>query len=192
MSGYQDLARYLRSWADVPDSEMAEIRRVFRPKHAGPGELLVRAGDAPSEVHFVVDGLVRVFYVDAEGVERTKAFRAENRLVCAFSAALRGEPSQFFVETVTATSLLVATRAAFDVMVAGHPCWREVVSRIIEQLYVEEERQRWELLTNDATTRYRHFLAEQPALAARLTQRQIASFLRITPESLSRIRARLT
>jgi CRP-like cAMP-binding protein len=192
VSGYEQLARYLRSWADVPGTELARIRTVFRPMQAGPGELLVRAGDPPSEVHFVVDGLVRVFYVDAEGVERTKAFRAENRLVCAFSAVLRGEPSQLFVETMTTSSLLVATREAFDRMVAGHPCWREVVSRITEQLYVEEERQRWELLTNDAATRYRHFLAEQPALAARLTQRQIASFLRITPESLSRIRARLT
>ena len=55
----------------------------------------------------------------------------------------------------------------------------------------EEERRHQELLTEDATTRYRAFVTERPALAARLTQRQIAAYIGVTPEAVSRIRAAL-
>jgi CRP-like cAMP-binding protein len=60
-----------------------------------------------------------------------------------------------------------------------------------ERLFRDEERRHRQLLTEDATTRYRVFVTEQPRLAARLTQRQIASYVGVSPEALSRIRAAL-
>jgi CRP-like cAMP-binding protein len=60
-----------------------------------------------------------------------------------------------------------------------------------EQLFLDEERRHRELLTEDATTRYRTFLATEPGLVARLTQRQVAAYVGVTPEALSRIRTAL-
>jgi CRP-like cAMP-binding protein len=188
---HQRLARYFAGWGPLPPTARTALAEVFHPARAARHELLVRAGDRPDQVHFVLRGLVRVYYLDPDGVERTKAFRAEDHLVCAFSAALRGEPSGVFVQAVEPTELLVASRAGFDALVSGDPAWRDVLARITEALYLEEERLRRQLLTQDATTRYREFLADQPDLAARLSQRQVAAFLGITPEALSRIRGRL-
>lgn len=130
-------------------------------------------------------------YAAAEGTERTYGFRAENQLVCAYSAVLRGERAQMSIEAIEPWSVLVTSRAAFDELMAGHPCWRELIARLTEELYLQQEARQRELLLEDAATRYRSFVTKHPGLAQRLTQAQIASYVGVTPVALSRIRARL-
>jgi CRP-like cAMP-binding protein len=189
--GYRALAAGLRRWGDLPDAELARARAVFRPVHRPARTLLQRAGEPADRVWFLVSGLTRVFSTGADGVERTTAFRAEGELVCAYAAALSGTPSRTSIETIEACDLLVAPRVAFDDLSRGHPAWPRLLAVLTERRYVDVEERTRDLLTSDATTRYRHFLRDEPALARRLTQKQIAGYVGVTPESLSRIRATL-
>jgi CRP-like cAMP-binding protein len=188
---YDQLGALLRAWCDVPDGELAKAGKVFRPVAVPRGALLARAGERPDRVAFIARGLARLYYTAAAGTERTYGFRAENQLVCAYSAALRGEPAQMSIAAVEPCALLVASRAAFDELRAGHSCWRELIARLTEQLYLQQEARQRELLLDDAATRYLSFVTGQPGLASRLTQALIASYVGVTPVALSRIRARL-
>jgi CRP-like cAMP-binding protein len=183
---------FLRGWCDFPGAELAKAKRVFRPAAVPRGAFLTRAGERPDRVTFIVAGLVRIVYETAAGTERTYGFRAENHLVCAYSAVLRGERARMSIETLEPCSVLVTSRAAFDELTAGHRCWRELIARLTEDLYPRQEARQRELLLDDATTRYRGFVTEHPGLARRLTQAQIASYVGVTPVALSRIRGRLT
>jgi CRP-like cAMP-binding protein len=189
---YERFERFMLRWCEFPDAEIAKARAVFEPGGVPRGALLVRAGDPPERVAFIVRGLVRLYAVGLDGTERTYGFRAEDELVCAYSAVLRGETSGMFIQALEPCSLLVASRAGFDELCAGHHSWRVLVARLTESLYVRQERRQAELLFDDATTRYRNFMVEQSALAWRLTQRQIASYVGVTPVALSRIRRTLT
>lgn len=191
-SGYERFERYLRGWCEFPDEEIAKSRRVFRPVSVPRGALLVRAGDPPERVAFIARGLVRLYAADLDGTERTYGFRAEDELVCAYSAVLRGETSGMSIQALEPCALLVASRAGFDELCAGHRCWQDLIARLTEWLYLRQEHRQTELLLHDATTRYRNFLTEQATLAERLTQRQIAAYVGITPVALSRIRRKLT
>ncbi len=191
VEGYERLERYVRSRCAAPEAELAKIRQAFRPVRAERGTLLVRAGDEPSLIGFVARGLVRLYYADADGRERTYGYRADDELVCAYSAALRREPAPMNIAALEDTELLVASRDAFERLCAGHPCWEQLIAGLTAELYLRLERRQRDLLLADAPTRYQRFLAEQPALAARLTQREIASYIGVTPVALSRIRSRL-
>lgn len=176
-------------WGEVPDAELVKAHGIFRPRRVPARILLQRAGEPVEYVSFIVSGLTRIFYVGAGGVERTKAFRAEGELVCSYSAVLRDGPSQQFIETLEPSELLAARRSAFARLCAGHPVWADVLGAMTERLFLDEERRHRDLLTRNATARYRAFVTERPALAARLTQRQIAAYVGVSPEALSRIRA---
>jgi CRP-like cAMP-binding protein len=185
------LDAFLRGWCDFPGAELAKARRVFRPVAVPRGALLTRAGEWPDRVAFIVAGLVRLVYATSDGTERTYGFRAENQLACAYSAVLRGERAQTSIEALERSSVLVTSRAAFDELTAGHRCWRELIARLTEDLYLQQEARQRELLLDDAATRYRGFVTGHPGLARRLTQAQIASYVGVTPVALSRIRGRL-
>jgi len=191
LDAYAALDDGFRRWAAIPDTELAKAHAVFRPVRVPARAMLQRGGEPVAHVWFVVHGLIRVLYLGASGVERTKAFRAEGELVCAYSAALRDTPSHQYIEAVEPCELLAARRTDFARLCAGHPAWTDAVGAMTERLFLDEERRHQDLLTVDATTRYRAFVAEQPALAARLTQRQIAAYVGVTPEAVSRIRAGL-
>jgi CRP-like cAMP-binding protein len=179
----------LRRWAPIPDAELARAHRVFRPHHAPARTLLQRAGEPSDRVSFIVRGLVRIYLTADGGSERVRAFRAEGELVCAYAAALRRAPSAEHIETLEACDLLTASRPAFEALVGGHPAWAAMLAAMNERLFLDEEQRSRYLLGADAAARYRAFLAERPALAARLTQRQIAAYVGITPEALSRLRS---
>jgi CRP-like cAMP-binding protein len=181
------LERFLRSWGPVPDAELAKAHHIFRSRDVPRRTTLVRAGDIYQQVVFVVSGLVRIYDLNESGIERTKAFRGEDQLACVFSAVAQREPSRSFIVTVEDSQTLVASRQAFEELTAGHPVWPGIIGAIVTSLYVEEERRHSELLMDDAPTRYRNFLTREPELAARLTQRLIASYIGITPVALSRI-----
>ncbi|GAA4606375.1 CRP-like cAMP-binding protein [Actinoplanes octamycinicus] len=183
---YAALAAGLRRWAPIPDAEMARARAVFRPRFVAAGTVLQRAGEPSADLSFVVRGLTRMTYPGAAG--RTKGFRAEGDLVCSYAAVLRGGPSQVAIDAVEDCALLTAGRAAFDRLCAGHPAWQEMLTAMTRRLFLDEERRQADLLTLDATARYQGFLQDQPGLAARLTQKQIAAYVGVSPEALSRIR----
>lgn len=192
MEAYAALDKALLRWARVPVVELAKAHAIFRPRRVSAGALLQSAGQPVEDVSFIVRGLTRIYYVGERGTERTKGFRAEGELVCAYSAALGGAPSPQLIEAVEPCDLLTARRPAFVRLCDGHPSWRVMLAAMTERLFLDEERRHRALLTEDAATRYRRFLAEQGDLVPRLTQRQIAAYVGISPEALSRIRRHST
>lgn len=191
IDAYGALDEGFRRWAPVPAAELAKAHGIFHRRWVPAKTLLQRAGAPAEQVSFIVRGVTRMFYVGEGGVERTKGFRAEGELVCSYAAALRDAPSQQFIEALEPCELLTAHRLSFGRLCAGHPAWAAVLGAMTERLFLDEERRHRQLLTEDATTRYRAFVTEQPTLAARLTQRQIAAYVGVSPEALSRIRTAL-
>jgi CRP-like cAMP-binding protein len=191
IDAYGALDEGFRRWGPVPAAELARAHGIFHPRRVPARTLLQRVGAPVEHVSFIVRGLTRMFHVDEGGVERTKGFRVEGELVCSYAAALRDAPSQQFIEALEPSELLTAHRPSFVRLCTGHPAWAAVLGAMTERLFLDEERRHRQLLTEDATTRYRVFITEQPTLAARLTQRQIAAYVGVSPEALSRIRTAL-
>ena len=189
---YHQLISVLRSITVLPDDQMKKLSEIFRPSSLSAGQFFIQAGERPTQIGFVVAGLIRLYYVNSAGVEFTKAFCPEHHFVAAYSALLLNQPARFFIEALEDTSLLVADYQAYQQLCAEHACWQTINHRLVEGLFIKKEKREAELLLDDATTRYQTFLAEYPDLENRVKQYHIASYLGISPVSLSRIRKSLT
>ena len=181
----------LQSITPVPDDELEKADKIFHPAQLSKGDFFVQAGEIPQTLGFVVSGLLRFYYIDASGNEFNKSFSIENGFVAAYSGLLLGEPSRLFIDAIEDSTLLVANYEAYRMLSAEHLCWQIINRKIAEGLYIKKEKRESELLLDDATTRYLTFRREYPGLEDRLKQYHIASYLGITPVTLSRIRMQL-
>src|SRR5258708_16689019 len=191
-SRYEQFAHFLRSWADVPDAEIAKAIKIFQPVSVPKGGFLLRAGDVPDTLGFVVSGVMRSFFITSDGNEIARSFRVENSFVASYSAFFLGGPSRMFLQALKSTLLLVTPYRAYQELTAGHVCWQIMDRKLAQQLFIRLEQRESELLLDDATTRYLKFRADYPGLEDRVKQQHIASYLGITPVTLSRIRSQLS
>jgi CRP-like cAMP-binding protein len=187
----QSLITFLRSLADIPDAEMAKAVDLFRPMRLRRGAFFMQAGDIPQSIGFLVSGVMRLYYMDEHGREYTKSFCVPPDVVSAYSALLLGVPSRLFIDALEDSVLLMAPYDAFVSLAAMHVCWEVAQRKIAERLFIKKEQRESTLLLDDAQTRYLAFLDQYPGLEQRVKQYHIASYLGITPVSLSRIRAQL-
>jgi CRP-like cAMP-binding protein len=181
----------LRSLVTLTECEAIEVVSLFQTLTLNQNDFWVRAGETPQTIGFIVSGILRLYCADTKGNEFTKSFCAENSFVAAYSALLLKQPSHLFIQALEDATLLVADYSTYRSLSESHLSLQRLNCRIAEFLFIKKERREATLLLDDAKTRYLNFLEEYPGLEARLKQYHIASYLGITPVSLSRVRAQL-
>jgi CRP-like cAMP-binding protein len=185
------LIAILRSLIDLTEREAIQTVCLFQTHTLNRGKFFIRAGDVPQTIGFVISGILRLYYVDADGNESTKSFCAENSFVAAYSALLLRQPSRLFIQALEDAKLLIADYSAYRSLSEFQTSLQRLNCKIAESLFIKKERRESALMLDDAKTRYLSFLEEYPGLEARLKQHHIASYLGMTPVTLSRIRAQL-
>lgn len=181
----------LKAIADVPENEWLKLSSVLRPMTIRKDNFFLRAGETPKYLGFNVSGLFRYYYVDFKGVEFTKFFVCDNDFVAPYVVLLSDQKSKVFIQAMEDSFLLIVDYLDYRKLLESHPCWQVITRILVERTLVDKEKREAELLMEDAKTRYLNFLEEFPELASRLKQYVIASYLGISPVTLSRIRTQL-
>lgn len=185
------LIKAMKSIADIPEAELHYFQCLFKPMELKQGNFFINAGQVPKYVGFNQSGLLRLYYTHESGSEFTKHFCIENTFIISFGAYLENRASRFHAEALEDTRLLIADIHAYRKLLLRHPCWQMVGRKMAESLFLAKEKRESEFLLDDAKDRYIRFLKDFPDLENRTKQYHIASYLGITPESLSRIRKML-
>lgn len=185
------LITILKSLVNLTEIEVHQTVCLFQIHTLRKGEFFIRAGDVPQVIGFTISGILRLYYMDTDGNEFTKSFCAENSFVAAYSALLLKQPSRLFIQALEDVKLLIADYSAYRSLSNLYPGLQQLSCKIAEYLFIKKEQRESSLLLDDAKTRYLSFLEAYPGLEARLKQHYIASYLGITPVSLSRIRTQL-
>lgn len=192
LSPYDQFAAFARRWAPGITAEELEPVRRFRLAKAGKGDYLARIGDSDARPSFILRGLVRQVFVGPDGRERVNTFASDDALVCTYRAALTVQISDLAIQTLEPTWYLAVPAGRLSDLMARHPGWRELGMRLTEHKFVTTELRNRTLLMDDAAERYQTFLADFAAIAPRVPLVQVAAYIGVTPEALSRIRRRLT
>jgi len=191
MAKYKQLSDALRSYYHIPDKELEKIYGLFHPCKLKKGEFFVRSGYMADSIGFIVTGLLRYYYTDKNGTEYTKAFAAENDFAVSYASMLLKKPSAFSIEALENTEMLRINYSDWEKLLDTVPCWNVVARKVMEKVYIMKQIRETELLFEDAQSRYLHFMERYPMLHKRLKQHYIASYLGISPVSLSRIRRKM-
>lgn len=180
----------LQQWAAIPRAEWRFLHAHVRLRELAPGEMLTRAGEVATRFGFMLDGLMRKVHVTARGKSVVRGFARRGDFVGAYASILSGQKSYLNVEALTNARLFEFDSALLPELYARHACWQTLGRRIAEELLLEREARAHELLTLSATERYARFCETHREILPQLRAYDIASYLGITPVSLSRLRAR--
>lgn len=169
-------------------SEVRTIASAMNPIRRAPGELLFDPADASSAFVLFDRGLVRTYGVDADGRERNLRFLAGPNLAAALSSVIRGTATE---EWVAAVTVVEGYRGDFNAL-QSHPRFGALMRALAEQHFLSLERRVRTLQQPFAKKRYLVFLEEMdPAIVDAMPEHHVASYLGVTPETLSRAKRNL-
>jgi CRP-like cAMP-binding protein len=151
------------------------------------GELVIKAGDAVSNIYFCATGLLRMYYNTSEGKEYNKSFVQRNQFFTSYGAMVAGCPSMICIQALEASEVVSFPHSESERLADRSHVWERFIRKGIERLYMKKEERERNLLFLTSEQRYDRFKEDYPELCQRIPQYHIASYLGITPVSLSRI-----
>lgn len=166
------------------------LDQSIRIASLGEGQTLLVAGTVDSRIHVVLEGFLTLTYVSPDGISWVKGF-VPPHLPFACVSCLDGMPAPFSASAGSSCKVASAPFPALDRVARDCVHWQRAISNAFKLYGQRKEKREMELLTRSAEERYTGFLQEMPEIARQLKQHEIASYVRVTPVSLSRIRRRL-
>lgn len=187
---YSQLKRYVSQWADFTASELGLLEELFVFREVPRKFTLIREGEVAKEIYFINRGCLRLFY-SKEGNEVTAFIFLENLFATALDSLLQQAPSHQSLETLEDSELLVVDRVKLQKMYDHSMNFQKMGRRVAEQRFINAQRILSSFILDSPEERYQKLLQSHPEWFQRVPQHYIASFLGITPVSLSRIRKRI-
>ncbi|MFZ9755380.1 MAG: Crp/Fnr family transcriptional regulator [Bacteroidia bacterium] len=179
---------YLEKQAAVSKQEFERFASFIHVLQIPKGRILVDPNKERSQVYFVAKGLLRLFATDSEGKEHMLSFAAENWWIGDRNNPSLDKPAELFIDAYEDSVILELGTRFFEGASEQSPAFRSFNERLMLRHMNKLYQRVYSLIGTNAKQRYEEFLRTYPNLAQRLPQTLIASYLGMTPESLSRIR----
>jgi CRP-like cAMP-binding protein len=188
MSEFHRLRAYLERRGTFTDEEFAFLEPLFLPRTLHAGEFFQRAGDGVTHGAFVATGCLRKYVVDAKGKEHIVQFAPENWWIGEGPGIPSGTPAQYFIDAVEDSHVLLVDAASHQRAIDHVPAYAAGFRHGIQRDAAAKEQRIVNALSESAEERYEAFLKKYPSIALRVPQFMLASYLGVSPETLSRIR----
>lgn len=169
-------------------SEIAIVTSAFQQRELKPEEYFQEFGKRADKIAFVEKGVLRVFSIDEQGDDITKYFVREDQFFANIISYYSAQPATDAIGAVTPCKIFWIYFSAFEKLYAEIPSLNIFFKSISESTLLNKIKDKDFLNFGNAKTKYREFVRRYPELAQQVPQKYIASYLKITPQSLSRIR----
>jgi len=184
-----NIFEFISKFMSFTDEEIKVISDLDVLKPFKKGTILLEEGALSTNGYFVLKGCLRSFYM-VEGEERTTAFYTEFEVINPY-CIISGQPSKYYISCVEESILLVTNPAIKRELFKRLPRFESLYNLLSEQLLAKSQTSFDEFKISTPEQRYLNLRKTRPDLIQRIPQNQIASYLGITPPSLSRLRGRI-
>ncbi|HEY0652026.1 MAG TPA: Crp/Fnr family transcriptional regulator [Chryseosolibacter sp.] len=183
------LFNFISKYVALTDEEKSAILSLDIFHSFKKGTILLKEGQKSQESYFVLKGCIRVYYI-IDGEEKTTAFYTELDALTPHRVR-DNAPSDYFISCVEDSILLISTADMESEINTKFPKFETMCRMLSEELLAKQQLDFDEFKTSSPEQRYLNLLQKRPDLIQRVPQHQLASYLGIKPQSLSRLRARI-
>jgi CRP/FNR family transcriptional regulator, anaerobic regulatory protein len=182
------LINYLRLFRHVSAEDEALISAAFVHRSLKEGDVLFSAGHVCKEMFFICNGVLRIMVQNEKGVEVTYFFLKENYFCTILNSFNNEVAAHESIQAACDAEVMLISKTRLTELYLQIPYLKNLVDGITQQGLLDKIRIRNAYLGLDSTERYKLFMMRQPEIALRVPLADVASYLGITPQSLSRIR----
>lgn len=188
---YAEIDKYLSKNTFISEGEFELLHSYLRKRILRKRGFLLSQGEICNFEAYIVKGCLKKYYIDEKGDEVILQFAVEDWWISDIGSFSEQKPSNLFIEALEDTELLLIDYANKEKLFAEIPGLERVFRVMIQKAYSVLENRFYSSIAQSAEDRYLDFVKRYPAIVQRVSQTQIASYLGITPESLSRIKSRM-
>lgn len=188
---YQNFNKHLSQILGVPVDRAEFCSSFYEVKDFKKNEIILREGEVSDCTFFVEKGLLRMYSIDKLGKEHVIQFAPEGWIISDTTSQLLNEKSRFYIEAVEDSTVIIIRKGFFEDLSRFYPEVTEKNQQLMFNHIKNLQNRVNALISSTAEERYLDFIKKYPNLMLRVPQWMVASYLGITPESLSRVRKEL-
>jgi CRP-like cAMP-binding protein len=182
---FESVLKSIAKHINLDQEETTLFQSLVKSKTVIKKTLLLNAGENCKYLFYVQSGALRAFYLDKEGKESTIMFAVADWWVTDMYCYLNNKSAMMYIEALEDSSVLQLSKEGFEKLLIDVPKFEKFFRILMQNAYTREQLRIIENLSSSAEDRYESFLQKYPHIAKMLKQKQIASYLGITPEHLS-------
>lgn len=188
---FEEIDKHITRCGLFTEQELELLHSKLRPRKFRKRTFLLTQGEVCKFEAYIVKGCVKKYYIDNNGDEVILQFAVEDWWISDVGSFTEQTPSNLFIETLEDSEILTIDYESKELLYQEIPRLERVFRLMLQRAYAVLENRFYATITNTAEERYLEFIKRYPSIPQRVPQQQIASYLGITPESLSRIKSNL-
>lgn len=188
---FEVLFEHIDKKITLTKEEENKLMPFFIPKKYRKRQYVLQQGDICKYIVFVEKGMLRSYQVDDKGNEHVIQFAPEGWWIADNYSFLTGSPSSYDIDVLEDAEVLLITQTAMEEMLQAIPVMERYMRILMQNSLISMQNRIACTLVSNAEERYQGVLKALPNIAQRVPQHMLASFLGITPETLSRVRKQL-
>jgi CRP-like cAMP-binding protein len=181
----------IQNLISLSPTEKDIVTTLFKEKTYKKGDFFLVEGQICKQVGFIAKGLMR-YYINHNGEEKTYAFSQENNYVCNYESFLPQNPSSKIIQALEVCDVLVISHDNLQILYANVREGERFGRMAIEAVFIQLLQDLSSFYTETPELRYERFIKNHADLQQRISQYHIASYVGVKPQSLSRIRKRIS
>jgi CRP-like cAMP-binding protein len=185
----EKLKTYFAEKFQTTTTEIEQVVAAFKEKIVKKNDILISKGDICRYTYFVCSGSVRAYFIDDDGEEATRYIALENQFITTIHSFISQIPTNEFIQATERAEILQISYTDFKKIMEETTLARDLYNKQLEVAYITNHWRLESFLKMTAKQRYDFLVQTNPAIIQRLSNKIVASYLGITQESLSRIKA---
>jgi len=188
---YSTLKNLLRSNSEIDDKTLDKICSFFSVIKTKRNQLLLNFDQVSKHYYFINKGCVRLFTTSKDGSEYSRYFAFEGSFVTALPSFIDQKPAEEYLQTIQNSELLCISRVDFYSLVNEIPQFAKLYTGILELGFIVAQKRIYGFQGFDALEKVKWVIKDQPQLLLRVSNKIVASYLGMSPSTLSRIKSKL-